>query len=371
MSDFDPYRTWLGIQTTDRAPNFYELLAIGRDEHDAQVIQNAFEQRSKLVKSKRGTGHDADVNSMLIQLHDAKMTLLQPQMRAKYDRRLHRSQTRRTNLGTVPQTSAPRGRGTVGEESGIVKMFVGIFAVLAIGCGVMYWFANRTDRADAPQAANNGINNQDDAHEVADRQPEKLDNDPAPVDKQEDEQWQELFNGIDLDGWRYRNPQRASGWLVSNSVLRLADPSNKSSDLVSIAEFGDFELTFDFWLDRGANSGLFLRGRYEIALEDIPSVGANGTRPSAACGAIWGQAAPNAENYQFYGPQTWNSMRVRLVGQEVSVWLNDSLVVDRHQLTGPTPRPLFRDLAGSGPLVLQRHTGEVRFRALRIRELDD
>jgi len=142
--DFDPYHKWLGIPKKQRPPTYYDLLGISLDEEDAEVIRGAAEQRRRFVESKRGDGYEAAVGEVLYQIDEAELTLLNSEMRRDYDRRLNLFHKRRRSRQVDPNATRPRiesrpGRA-VGEESGIVRTFFGVMAVLMVGFGVMAWF---------------------------------------------------------------------------------------------------------------------------------------------------------------------------------------------------------------------------------------
>lgn len=75
----------------------------------------------------------------------------------------------------------------------------------------------------------------------------------------------DLFNGHDLNGWKARNPNAKNGWRVENGFLRNASPGN---DIMTERDFTDFKLHAEFRYPNGANSGIYLRGRYEVQIED-------------------------------------------------------------------------------------------------------
>lgn len=143
--EFDGYRKWLGIANKKRPPTHYELLAISLDEDDPEVIRAAAEQRRHYVETKRGDGHDTNVNEILYRIGEAEATLLNDEMRRDYDRQVNLFEKRRKNRQVDPFASPSRIRSqpgrTVGEDSGIVKTFAGIMAVICVGFGGMAWFS--------------------------------------------------------------------------------------------------------------------------------------------------------------------------------------------------------------------------------------
>lgn len=153
--EFDGYRKWLGITDKKRPPTHYELLAISLDEDDPEVIRAAAEQRRHYVETKRGDGHDSVVTEILFAIGEAEATLLNDKMRRDYDRQLNLFEKRRKNRQVDPY--APRSRvssipgRTVGEDSGIVRTFVGIMAVICVGFGGMAWFSFQLPWSKKPE----------------------------------------------------------------------------------------------------------------------------------------------------------------------------------------------------------------------------
>ena len=142
------------------------------------------------------------------------------------------------------------------------------------------------------------------------------------------------------------------------------------TDLVSDQVFKNFELHLEFLLRPGANSGVFLRGLYEVQLFDHTS---SEHPPTSRCGAIYGQIAPPRD--VFSGPGRWNTLDMKLVGQRVTVIMNGERIIDNERVLGPTSKPQFIKFiipeGKPGPVLLQcYHPSEmVKFRNIRIRPL--
>ena len=172
--DFDPYRKWLGISSKKRPPSHYELLGIGLDEEDGEVIDSAAERRIGFVRGQLGKGHDEAVHTLIYQLQEAQLTLKDPQQRREYDRRrkLWGKRKRRRQVdpnahirGVTPGEGLPPRVGgsssrSVGEGSDFLRTYAGIVAILAIAFGGMLaWSlwqpwerAFGTDEAGGPNA---------------------------------------------------------------------------------------------------------------------------------------------------------------------------------------------------------------------------
>lgn len=169
----------------------------------------------------------------------------------------------------------------------------------------------------------------------------------------------ELFNGRDLSGWKVRTPDRPNGWKVQDGALVNAEPGN---DLVSERKFDDFKLLAEFRYPKGSNSGIHLRGRYEVQIED--SVGQEAD--SHLFGGVYGFLTPRVNAARPAGE--WQTAEITLVGRRVSVTLNGELVIDRQIIPGPTGGALDSDEGTPGPIVLQGDHGVVEFRKLAVME---
>ena len=162
-----------------------------------------------------------------------------------------------------------------------------------------------------------------------------------------------LFDGHDLNGW-----QTASGhapWSVKQGVLMNAPGS---TDLVSDRKFWNFILHVEYRIGAGGNSGIGLRGRYEVQIIDDagkpPSVHGNG--------AIYGRIAP-AMNVS-KDPGEWQTFEIRLVGRQVTIFLNAIRIIDRQTIDGLTAIAIDANESDTGPIVLQGDHGTVEFRKI-------
>ena len=187
---------------------------------------------------------------------------------------------------------------------------------------------------------------------------------PPPSDKE----WIDLFNGRNLDGWNA--PNAARSWSVKNNALV---NHAHGPNLVTNGEFQDFELEMEFLLPRRCNSGVYLRGRYEVQLLDTDAekelrkkLGAKFSQ-TQVCGAIYGRLAPSRNTY--LGANKWNALKVRLEGYAVTVHLNGTQVVVGN-LDAPTSGAMFSEKGNSGPMVLQSHSVPgAQFRNIRLKNL--
>jgi hypothetical protein len=167
----------------------------------------------------------------------------------------------------------------------------------------------------------------------------------------------ELFNGRDLTGWKPRNAGAKHGWLVRDGVLVNAEPGN---DLLTEQKFTDFKLHVEFRYPPGSNSGIYLRGRYEVQIEDN-----FGEEPdSHNIGGIYGFLMPIKNAAKESGE--WQTLEVTLVGRAVTVVLNGEQVIDRQAIPGITGGALDSNEGEPGPIMLQGDHGVVEFRRVTL-----
>lgn len=162
-----------------------------------------------------------------------------------------------------------------------------------------------------------------------------------------------LFNGTDLTGWRALGPSR---WGVENGVLRNAAAG---SNLVTEQRFTDFKLHVELRLPAGSNSGVYLRGRYEVQIAD--SVG---EPASDRLGAVYGFLPPSEDAGR--GPEDWQSLDITLLGRRITVVVNGRTVVCDREIPGITGGALDSDEGAPGPLFLQGDHGPVEFRNITL-----
>jgi hypothetical protein len=168
----------------------------------------------------------------------------------------------------------------------------------------------------------------------------------------------QLFNGKDLAGWTPSEPNATATWRVEEG--RLISPGH-GPELISDAKFNDFKLHIEFNCARGANSGVYLRGRYEVQIEDDPEP----EGPTMRTGGVYGFIAPSPE--QSRRPGEWQSYDITLVGRVVTVLQNGQMIIDKQEIPGITGGGLDSDEGLPGPIYLQgSEAGHVAFRNITI-----
>ena len=163
--------------------------------------------------------------------------------------------------------------------------------------------------------------------------------------------------GAGLSGWRPRAPQHAGCWTVSSGILSATPPC---VDLVTEARFDDFRLQLEFRYPPGSNSGVYLRGRYEVQIQDDRGMAVDPLR----IGGLYGFIAPRTNAAA--RPNEWQSMDIELIGRRISVKLNGTEVISQREIPGITGGALDSDEGSAGPLMLQGDHGPVEFRNIVI-----
>jgi hypothetical protein len=167
-----------------------------------------------------------------------------------------------------------------------------------------------------------------------------------------------LFNGRGLSGWKMSDPASAVTWKVENGTL--VSPGH-GPELISDAKFEDFKLHVEFNCAPGSNSGIYLRGRYELQIEDDPEP----EGPTMRTGGVYGFLAPAPE--QPRKPREWQSYDITVVGRMVTVVQNGQTIIDKQEIPGITGGALDSHEALPGPIYLQgSEVGHVAFRNITI-----
>jgi hypothetical protein len=171
---------------------------------------------------------------------------------------------------------------------------------------------------------------------------------------------QRLFNGVDFTGWTFDNPQHSASWKVQDGCL-----VNHSTgvNLVTTNLFQDFKLHYEVNCPPKANSGVYLRGRYEVQVEDDSLA----EPASHHMGAIYGFLAPKPE--QPRRPGVWQSFDVTLLGRFVTVVQNGQTIIDNQAIPGITGGALDSHEELPGPIYLQGDHGGIAFRNIILTPL--
>ncbi len=160
----------------------------------------------------------------------------------------------------------------------------------------------------------------------------------------------QLFNGTDLTGWHALGNNQ---WKAVDGILQSA---KSGSNLVTDKSFTDFQLHIEFRYPKGSNSGVYLRGRYEVQIEDN-----KGMEPlNDAFSAVYGFLYPSEMTAK--GAGEWQSYDITLLGRMVTVVANGKTVICNQEIPGITGGAINSREGEPGPLLIQGDHGAIEFR---------
>ena len=166
-----------------------------------------------------------------------------------------------------------------------------------------------------------------------------------------------LFNGKNLNGWEMKPNNQ---WAVKDGLLTSEKPG---VNLISEEKFKDFQLHAEFRYPEGSNSGLYLRGRYEVQIADNIGLDAS----SIYFGGIYGLLTPN-ENVAMKAGE-WQTFDITLIGRRVTIVANGKTIISNQNIDSMTGGALDNNEAVAGPIMIQGDHGPVEFRKLEITPL--
>ncbi len=175
----------------------------------------------------------------------------------------------------------------------------------------------------------------------------------------------ELFNGKNLEGWRMVNPDSKNGFKVVNGVM-VNDPVQEDGhhvyygNLRTNQTFEDFNLKLEVNVPSGNNSGIYLKGMYEVQVFD--SYGKE--LDSHNMGAVYSRIKP-VVNAEKPGGE-WQSFDITLCERHVTVILNGKKIIDNQPVFGPTGGAIISDVFAAGPIYLQGDHGNVSYRNFEL-----
>jgi hypothetical protein len=175
-----------------------------------------------------------------------------------------------------------------------------------------------------------------------------------------------LFDGQSLAGWRLTNPTDNNAWsardgmLVNTPQLEEGPTAKQFGNIRTDREFEDFRLTLGVRLPKGGNSGIYLRGRYEVQVCDY-----HGRPPSwGGIGGVYSRIVPLENAARPAGE--WQTFDIILADRHITVRLNDRLVIDNHPLEGCTGGALTSDDTLPGPIYFQGDHTSVEYRNIML-----
>ncbi|HTD95078.1 MAG TPA: DUF1080 domain-containing protein [Chitinophagaceae bacterium] len=159
-----------------------------------------------------------------------------------------------------------------------------------------------------------------------------------------------LFNGTNIDGWHAMGTNQ---WVVEAGVLR---SPHSGANLVTDKTFDDFKLHIEFRCPAGSNSGIYLRGRYEVQIED-----SKGKEPQKdLMGAIYGFLTPSEMAAKAAGE--WQTYDITLIGRMVTIVANGKQIICNQAIPGITGGALDSREEAPGPIYIQGDHGPIEYR---------
>ena len=205
---------------------------------------------------------------------------------------------------------------------------------------------------------------------------------PKPLDAKADaDGFVPLFDGKTLTGWRqYKKNEAPQGWSVEDGVLV---GTGKGGDIMTVGEYGDYELRLDWKIAPGGNSGIIYRVRTGDnasyfsgpEFQVLDDKGSNQSATSA--GSLYALYKPEGKEIRKAGE--WNTARIVLKGNHGEHWLNGKKVVefeidsdDWKERIGKSKFKKWKQFATvkKGHICLQSHGSKVWYRNVRIKSLD-
>jgi Domain of Unknown Function (DUF1080) len=167
-----------------------------------------------------------------------------------------------------------------------------------------------------------------------------------------------LFNGKDLAGWHMEKSNSTKVWTVENGLL--VSPGD-GPELINDSKFEDFKLHVEFNPGPNSNSGVYLRGRYEVQIE----TDSTNEPPNRRLGAVYGFLAPSPEPSRKAGE--WQTYDITLIGRMVTIAQNGVTTINNREIPGITGGALDSHEGLPGPIYLQgTEKGHVSFRSIVI-----
>jgi hypothetical protein len=161
-----------------------------------------------------------------------------------------------------------------------------------------------------------------------------------------------LFNGKDLSGWHATG--KTNQWVAEDGILR---SPHAGSNIVTDQKFTDFKLHIEFRYPKGSNSGVYLRGRYEVQIEDEEG---GVEPPNDVISGVYGFLPPVEQVSK--GPGVWQTYDITLVGRVVTIVFNGKTVICRSEIPGITGGALDSHEGEAGPIYLQGDHRAIEYR---------
>jgi len=165
-----------------------------------------------------------------------------------------------------------------------------------------------------------------------------------------------LFNGKDLTGWHMDKANSSTVWTVKDGLL--VSPG-EGPELINNSKFEDFKVHVEFNCGENSNSGVYLRGRYEVQIETDSA----NEPPNRRMGGVYGFLAPSPEPPR--KPGEWQTYDITLIGRTVTIVQNGQTTINNREIPGITGGALDSHEGLPGPIYLQgTEKGHVAFRSI-------
>lgn len=180
---------------------------------------------------------------------------------------------------------------------------------------------------------------------------------PAPKLAYREVEWGEPIDLVkdDLSNWGQRFSDDPSDWKVEDGVISNTPPS---VDLVTKERYSDFKLYAEWRVPEKGNSGIYLRGRYEVQILDDH----DGVLGDRSTGSIYGYLKPSKMMTKPVGE--WNTYDITFIGRWVTIVFNGETIIDRQEIPGLTGGALDSNEGAPGPIMLQGDHRAVEYRNL-------
>lgn len=205
--------------------------------------------------------------------------------------------------------------------------------------------------------------------------------------KEEQKGWKHLFNDKNMDGWTATDGSPVSdGWQVTDGSI-VAVKDGKGGDIMSIGEYSNFDLSIDYKIEPGVNSGVkyFFTGykkggrlgmEYQI-IDDVAGEDIN--QANHLTGSLYDVLPPDESNKKVKPPGEWNTLRIVSHGKNVEHWLNGIKILGYERGSKNYKESVAKSkfskaepafgMVKKGHIMLQEHGGVVAFKNIKIKKL--
>jgi Domain of Unknown Function (DUF1080) len=171
-----------------------------------------------------------------------------------------------------------------------------------------------------------------------------------------------LFNGKDLTGWRLLEPKADNGWSVADGLLiNRVEAGKHCGNLRTDREFEDFNLTLETRTQKDSNSGIYIRGIYEVQVAETYGKPLNPHN----MGALYSRITPTVAAEKPIGE--WQTFDITFVKRHVTVILNGQNIIDNQPVLGCTGGAMSSDVSKPGPIYLQGDHTNIDYRNIILR----